>query len=293
MASLDLNLDDYFADADGTFDEKTCHNYKEDKEHLVMKDFLQPDTKMSLQTATESLLGFIPEHCKPGSLVAVIHLCANVVPWHHTAHLKLAWLADRLRWSPKMSPVLGSIKGPKDSYFTMQCFSDALWMDHENAENYDPDSQSDLDQWVNFNAYLANLDALHFTNGGGETRYGWRTMAYAFRHPGGLESDYRDPNDEAYGRRGRDANVLAAAQWILWNGQNMRRYAIYPKPPAGSTTSDEDYFNLEFAGASLEHWQVWKQGFDDARNNDTVSEDVRAVATRAFTLMDVLEKTMP
>ncbi|KAB5546917.1 hypothetical protein GE09DRAFT_1190808 [Coniochaeta sp. 2T2.1] len=248
MASLDLNMDDYFADANGAFDEKTCHNYKEDKEYLIMKDFLQPDTTMSLQTASESLLDLIPEHCKPGSLVAVIHLCANVTPWHHTAHLKLAWLAERLRWSPKMSPVLGSIKGPKDSYLTMQCFSDALWMDHENAESYDPDSQSDLDQWVNFNAYLANLDALHFTNGGGETR---------------------DPNDEAYGRRGRDANVLAAAQWILWNGQNMRRYAIYPKPPAGSTTSDEDYFNLEFAGASLEHWHIWKQGFDDARNDDT------------------------
>ena len=69
------------------------------------------------------------------------------------------------------------------------------------SENYDPDSQSDLDQWVNFNAYLANLDALHFTSCGGETRYGWRTMAYAFKHPDGLESYYRDPNDEAYGLR--------------------------------------------------------------------------------------------
>jgi hypothetical protein len=78
-------------------------------------------------------------------------------------------------------------------------------------ENYDPDKQSDLDQWVNFNTYLANLDPLSFW-GGGESRYGWRTMAYAFKHPDSLATLYRDPENESYGERRRDANILAAAQ---------------------------------------------------------------------------------
>jgi hypothetical protein len=38
-------------------------------------------------------------------------------------------------------------------------------------------------------------------------------MAYAFQHPQGqFGSLYKDPKDEEYGPRGRDANVLAAAQ---------------------------------------------------------------------------------
>lgn len=66
---------------------------------------------------------------------------------------------------------------------------------------------------MNFNAYLANLDALDFWGGRGESRYGWRTMAYAFQHPQGqFGSFYKDPKDEEYGPQGRDANVLAAAQ---------------------------------------------------------------------------------
>lgn len=56
--------------------------------------------------------------------------------------------------------------------------------------------------------------------------------------------------------------------------------------------SDENYFNLESAGTTLERWQVWKKGFDSAHSDDTVSEEVRHVAARAFALMDTLDKTM-
>ena len=119
-------------------------------------------------------------------------------------------------------------------------------------------------------------------------------MAYAFKHPPGrFESLYRDPKDEQYGIRARDANVLAAAQWILWNGQNMRRHAIYPGLPSGAATSDGEYFNLECAGTTADHWELWKHGFLGAQNDDTASEEVRSVAARAFMLMDALEKTMP
>ena len=159
-------------------------------------------------------------------------------------------------------------------------------------ESYDPDNQSDLDQWVNFNAYLANLDALNFW--GAESRFCWRTMAYAFKHSAG-QSDgwYRDPEDEQVGVKGRDANVLAAAQWILWNGQNVRRHALYRGPPKGSTLSDERYFGLETTDTTLSRWQLWKEGFKSASEEKTASQETRDAALRSFTLMDALEKTMP
>jgi hypothetical protein len=72
----------------------------------------------------------------------------------------------------------------------------------------------------------------------------------------------------------------------------MRRYALYPRLPEGATVSDENYFNLESAGTTLERWRVWKKGFDSAHSDDTVSEEVRHVAARAFALMDTLDKTM-
>ncbi|OIW30735.1 hypothetical protein CONLIGDRAFT_289437 [Coniochaeta ligniaria NRRL 30616] len=288
MTSLDLDLDEYYAGADDEPDPR----YKDSKEYRIMKNFLQPDSTMCLEAAAESLLELIPEHCGHGGVVGIITLCANVVPWDHTSHLKLAYLSERLRWSPKMSPSLGDIKSANDSYLTNVSFSDALWDDYDNAECYNPDHQSDLDQWVNFNAFLANLDALNFWRG--ESHYLYRTMAYTFKHPPeGLGGFYKDPNDVQIGLRGRDANVVAAAQWILWDGQNVRRLALYPRPPQGATLSKELYFNVESAATSLELWQIWKGGFKSASEEESASKESRDVALRAYTLMETLEKTMP
>lgn len=103
MSVLELNLDDYYADLDGTYN-ASCYQYRNDKDE---KNFLQPDSTMCLQDAAESRL----ENCSFGAIVSMIHLCANVIPWHHTSHLKLAWLAERLRWSKKMSWASGHDKG--------------------------------------------------------------------------------------------------------------------------------------------------------------------------------------
>ena len=149
MASLELNFDEYYADADGTYN-ASCYQYRENKEYQIIKDFLQPDGPTCLQRAADSLL----ENCSPGAIVSILHLCANVIPWHHNSHLKLAYLAERLRWSKKMSPNLDTIKvttipplertctmlalttlekTASDSYMIMACFSDALWEDYDSA----------------------------------------------------------------------------------------------------------------------------------------------------------------
>jgi hypothetical protein len=71
-----------------------------------MKDFLQPDSKMSLQNAAEALL----QHCSSGAIVSIIQRCAYVTSWHHRSHLKLAYLAERIGWSKKMSANLDHIQ---------------------------------------------------------------------------------------------------------------------------------------------------------------------------------------
>lgn len=323
MFTLVLNLDEYYIGTDGEPDQ----SYKDRKEYRIMYDFLQPDSVMCLEAAANSLLDLIPDHCGPSGVVGIIILCANVIPWHHTSHLKLAYLSECLRWSPKMSPSLGDIKASdpiilvtdmmltisqsaSDSYLTNVSFSDALWDGYDNAgmtisptapveilteillESYGPDKQSDLDQWVNFNAFLANLDALNFWSG--ESLYVYRTMAYAFKHPPNqFEDYYKDPNDDQVCPNGRDANVVAAAQWILWDGQNVRRHAIYKGPPALAMRSGERYFNLERATTSLERWELWKEGFKTASQDRSASHECQSVAIRASALMEALGKTMP
>jgi hypothetical protein len=105
MSVLELNLDDYYADLDGTYN-ASCYQYRNDKEYHIMKNFLQPDSTMCLQDAAESRL----ENCSSGAIVSMIHLCANVIPWHHTSHLKLAWLAERLHGPRRCHGHLDMIK---------------------------------------------------------------------------------------------------------------------------------------------------------------------------------------
>jgi hypothetical protein len=105
MTSLELNLDEYFEETNGTYN-ASCHQCRNNKEYQIMEDFLQSDSSMSLQAAEESLL----RHCSSGRIVSIIHLCANVVPWHHKSQLKLAYLSERVRWSKRMSQNLDKIE---------------------------------------------------------------------------------------------------------------------------------------------------------------------------------------
>lgn len=120
------------------------------------------------------------------------------------------------------------------------------------------------------------------------------TLPYAFKDLWGEAHRFRaDPNDEESGRLGRDAYIMGAAQWILWDGQKLRRLAIYKGPPKGSTMSDETYFEVETRGTTEERWQFWQRGFKDAAEEVGVSQECKDVALRAFRLMETLELCMP
>jgi hypothetical protein len=158
---------------------------------------------------------------------------------------------------------------------------------------FEPDIQIDVNEWVILNAYLANLDALNFYGGRGESQYGCTTMAYALKHTGGLQTYYRDPEDELYGptQPGRECPRCCTVDLV--ERTELRRYAVYPRLSAGSTTSNQDYFNLESTGASVESWEIWKRGFEAASNDESLWEDVQGASAKAFALMNTLEVAMP
>jgi hypothetical protein len=102
MAALELNLDKFYQEQE--FD------YINTIEYFILKDFLQPDSTTCLESAAKLLLKLVPALSSSKSLAGWLSRCACVIPWHHTSHLKLAWLTERLRWSPKISPDLADIK---------------------------------------------------------------------------------------------------------------------------------------------------------------------------------------
>lgn len=80
-------------------------DYTEAKVAAILRDFLQPDTKLSLHEAAGSLLALIPdnasEHAEVCSFGEICVELAEQIPYHHPSQLKLTQLLHYLSMSPK------------------------------------------------------------------------------------------------------------------------------------------------------------------------------------------------
>jgi hypothetical protein len=80
-------------------------NYSEAKVAAILRDFLQPDTKTSLQEAASFLLAPIPAnasgHAEVCSFGGICVELAEQIPYHHPSQLKLVQLLHYLSRSPK------------------------------------------------------------------------------------------------------------------------------------------------------------------------------------------------
>jgi hypothetical protein len=94
-----------------------------------------------------------------------------------------------------------------------------------STERIDPDDPKELQGWVSICAFEANLDALNvFTV---QPPYVWMTMDAVFGQPR-KEADHSwHPHAPGVERPYRDAFIMGAAQWIIWDGQNLYRRALY------------------------------------------------------------------
>lgn len=93
----------------------------------------------------------------------------------------------------------------------------------------------------------------------------------------------------------QDQNVLAAAQHILWNGQNLLKQIRYLSDEGlskkGACKPGPLYYGKSVY--SLDRWHFWKKGFQaSAEETSPFSDECRIVAKKVVGLMDSLEHSM-
>jgi hypothetical protein len=80
-------------------------DYSDAKVATILRDFLQPDTKITLKEAAISLLALIPANASGyGEVCSFGEICvelAEQIPYHHPSQQKLAQLLRYLSGSPK------------------------------------------------------------------------------------------------------------------------------------------------------------------------------------------------
>jgi hypothetical protein len=86
--------------------------------------------------------------------------------------------------------------------------------------------------------------------------------------------------------------VLAAAQYILFKGQDLIQQIVYP-----GDISPLDYKHWapgpRYSGSAhldISRWHYWRNGFAVEAQKKTASEEVKAVAGKTTKLMDMLEE---
>lgn len=75
-------------------------NFSDVKIFLVLRDFLQPDTTLSLESVVESIASFLPKNAPLSNEIWLFgELCfdlAKHIPYHHPSQLKLARVLEYL-----------------------------------------------------------------------------------------------------------------------------------------------------------------------------------------------------
>lgn len=94
-----------------------------------------------------------------------------------------------------------------------------------------------------------------------------------------------------------DYHVMAAAQWILWDGQEIFKHMANPLPVSDVDAQmwrlGDRCTSSSMPVVSLARWQFWKEGFKAAGIEDGEgSHECKDLAGRAAALMDVIEKSM-
>ncbi|KAL2841845.1 hypothetical protein BJY01DRAFT_236210 [Aspergillus pseudoustus] len=245
----------------------------------VLNDFLQPSTTTSLDFAVQAILALLPENAPESSEVwsagSVFVEIAGQIPYHHPSQLKLATLIEELSNADKFTQKRQDEKG-----FRYRCQR----LKETVRDSYNTPNDEDVNEWPNLNAFYAHLDARHvFSNH--PTFMIW-TMRSAFE-----ENPEDDPE---YFAGMKDQCILAAAQYILWSGQEQFKRISFIGDVNPSTLQDWKPGPLYEGdtGFTLDRWRFWKAGFRAAAEDSGVGAEARDVAGKAAGLMDAFENSL-
>lgn len=131
-------------------------------------------------------------------------------------------------------------------------------------------SPEDSQRWVNTAAFYAHMHAL---NGGMLSTYCTWTMSDAFE------------STPSTNYIALDCHVSAAAQWILYSGQNILLAILAPPEEDESILGRREPWTID-------GWRCWKAGFASAEQEDHLAQETRQLAQRSASLMDTLEAAM-
>jgi hypothetical protein len=91
----------------------------------------------------------------------------------------------------------------------------------------------------------------------------------------------------------RDQQIIAATQYILWDGQELFKHVLYPDSIENTKSWEPGLLYFGDASLSLKRWRFWTDGCRKAAGEDSdMSDECRKVSTKAATLMEALEASM-
>ncbi|KAK2768831.1 hypothetical protein FQN54_000691 [Arachnomyces sp. PD_36] len=268
--------------------ESTAYNYvgttaySNSRVFLILRDFLQPRSSKSLDETVKSILNLLPENAPESDEVwcvgQVILELADQIPYYHPSQVKLARVMEQLCRSKKTTEA-----NHKGMYFCFRSFHESLIMDGYNGPNPD-----DLAAWPNRNAFIAHFEECHIWR----TSPHWaiRAMRFAFEFDSKKEDEWFEDLQSQH--------VLAAAQYILWNGQNLLKQVMYFSNEEALSGAQEFKTGPLYDGRkrhgfySLDRWRFWKWGFQASAEDSTLNDEARGVAKKAADLMVSLEQNM-
>lgn len=143
-----------------------------------------------------------------------------------------------------------------------------------------PDPKN-LTAWVNFHSFVAKVE-FHV----------WHTHAKPTWAIWALRDAF-EQNDKYYPSTAiRDTYVLAAAQYVLYKGQDVIQSIAYP---GDVSPLDKQHWALGpgylgSADLNISRWHHWRDGFVAAADSGVSTDEVRTVARKAAKLMDALEE---
>lgn len=250
----------------------------------ILSEYVQPQSQVSHHDAALSILAQIPA-AKPYSdegfsLASIVIGIASQISYRHPSQLRLVRLLKYLTRSPKVvSP--STVKGEEELCVNFQALGEQL---RDNLQG--PEAEETPIEWVNYHAFLAQLDAVGVWTPGLSSFVVWE-MRDAFE-------EEPEPQGQFH-----QYHVMAAAQWILWDGQQIFKYMATPLPVSDDEVRmwrlGDRFSSSDVAVVSVARWQLWKEGFKAAAaasEEGEGSHECKDLAGRAATLMDAIEKSM-
>ncbi|KAL0933996.1 uncharacterized protein CTRU02_210795 [Colletotrichum truncatum] len=248
----------------------------------ILRQYLQNQDSLSLTSAAQSIISLLPEPKEPRGwseeLTAFWELCiitAEQIPHYHILQMKLARLVLALRHSPKTAFTIfwdhsRDIKFTSELNLLRETIRDLYNPAFSTEDSEKSSSYEDGQRWVNTVAFYAHMHAL---NGGMLSTYCDWVMRDAF---------LSTPSTEY---AALDCHVSAAAQWILYTGQNILSNILAPLEEQESLLGSKEPWTLD-------DWHRWRIGFETAEREEHLRQETRQLAKRSANLMKTLEAVM-